>query len=96
MIGALRDGGLRFANPPYALEGPAAIAAFVKQIDPSIEFRERYAGICHICNDVLSRPEVREVLHGHLDEVRERISIHRAAFEAARGDQEIMQLYSRV
>jgi len=79
-----------------ALEGPAAIAAFVNEIDPSIKFRERYAGICHICNDVLSRLEVREVLRSHLDEVRERISIHRAAFEAARGDQEIMQLYSRV
>ena len=79
-----------------ALEGPAAIADFVHEVDPSITFRDRYAGICHICNDVLSRPEVRQILQDQVEEVRERVTLHRAFLEAARGDGELMQLYSRV
>jgi organic radical activating enzyme len=79
-----------------ALEGPAAIADFVHELDPSVEFRDRYAGICHICNDVLARPEVRQVLTDNIDRVRDRVSMHRALLEAARQDEELMQLYARV
>jgi hypothetical protein len=77
------------------LEGPAAIASFASEIDPTIKFRDRYAGICHICNDVLTRPEVREIIRNNIDKIKEQVSIHRAFLEAARPDNELISLYSR-
>lgn len=95
LIDAIDDANRDVLLNWIALEGPWAIAQFVHEIDPTIEFRDRYAGICHICNDLLARPEVRQVLTDHVDEVNERVAMHRALLEAARGDNELMQIYSR-
>lgn len=96
LIDAIDDANRDVMLNWIALEGPWAIAKFVQGIDPTIEFRDRYAGICHICNDVLTRPEVREVLADHIDEVAEHVSAHRALLEAARGDSDLMRAYYRV
>lgn len=76
-----------------ALEGPAAIAEFVKEKDPSIEFKDRYVGICHICNEVLTRHDVRAILSKHIDEITERVRLHRSFLETIRGDRQLMELY---
>lgn len=76
-----------------ALEGPAAIADFVKEKDPSIKFRDRYVGICHICNEVLTRPDVRTILSEHIDEIIERVRLHRSFLETIRSDPQLMELY---
>jgi stalled ribosome rescue protein Dom34 len=78
-----------------ALEGPAAIAEFVKEKDPSVQFADEYVGICHICNEVLTRPDVRRVIAEHLPEITERVSTHRAFFEGIRGDEELVASYVR-
>jgi organic radical activating enzyme len=76
-----------------ALEGPAAIAEAVKKWDPGIQLPDRFAGICHICNEVLSRPDVRSVIAEHVHEIAPRISLHRATFELARSDEDVMKMY---
>lgn len=79
-----------------ALEGPAAMARFVRERDHSISFRDFYVGICHICNDVLTREDVRATLSAHIDEVVERVSLHRDFFEKARSNEKIMEHYCRL
>jgi hypothetical protein len=81
---------------PIALfrEGPAAIAEFAKTKDPSLPLERRYTGICHVCNEVLTRPDIRRVLVQHLDEIKKRIRLHRAFLEVARTDTEIATTYS--
>jgi radical SAM family protein len=78
-----------------ALEGPAAIAEFVKDKDPTVHFEDDYVGICHICDEVLRRPDVRRVLAAHIDEIVERVALHRAFLEAARSDHEVARIYIR-
>jgi hypothetical protein len=96
LIDAIDDANRDLMLNWIALEGPWAIAEFVKGVAPEIEFQDRYAGICHVCNDVLTRPDVRQVLADHLDDVHERVTAHRALLEAARGDAEMMKIYQRV
>lgn len=45
-----------------ALEGPRAITCDVKTWAPSITFPREFGGICHFCNEVLTRPELRAVM----------------------------------
>ena len=76
-----------------ALEGPASIAQFVREKDPTVKFNTRYVGTCHLCNEVLTRPDVRRVLAEHLDEVSGRIQLHRAFLETVRGDKKLVGMY---
>lgn len=76
-----------------ALEGPAAVADTVQDWDPSIAFPKQYAGICHVCNEVLARKDVRAVIAANIDKVAPRIALHRAALELSRSDRDVMKLY---
>lgn len=51
-----------------ALEGPAAILAFVRDKDPTLSLPERYVSRCHLCNELFTRPEVRRVLRKYAAE----------------------------
>jgi organic radical activating enzyme len=95
LIDAIEDANRDVVLNWIALEGPASIARFVSEADPEIRFRDRYAGICHLCNDVLTRPEVRKVIAERIDEIAARVSLHRAFFEEARRDPKLMQSYAR-
>lgn len=95
LIDAIEDANQDVILNWIALEGPAAIAAFVSEREPSITFKERYAGICHICNDVLTRPEVRKVIAEHIDDIAERVRLHRAFLEASRRDAKVMRVYAK-
>ena len=48
---------------------------------------------CHLCNDIFTRPDTREVLHANASKARDRIAMHRAFLEAARADEELAGLY---
>ena len=76
-----------------ALEGPASIARFIMEQDPSVTFDAPYVGICHLCNDIFTRPETRDVLHANAWKARGRIAMHRSFLEAARADKELSALY---
>jgi hypothetical protein len=93
MIDAIDEANQDLMANWLALEGPSAIAEFVKREDPSVPFERRYTGICHICNEVLTRPDVRRVLVEHLDEIEERVRLHRGFLEVARKDKELMSTY---
>jgi hypothetical protein len=51
-----------------ALEGPCGIMRFIKKKAPKIKFRRQYVSICHLCCELLSRSDCREVLHEHAHE----------------------------
>lgn len=94
MLDAVEDANNDVILNWIALEGPAALARFVASKDPSIKWPERYVGICHACNEVLTRPETRRVLDEHIDELADYISLHRALFETFRAH-EIADSYRR-
>jgi len=77
-----------------ALDGPAAMAAFVTEKNPKIQFKNRYAGICHICNDVLTRPEARQIIADHISEIEAHVYMHRSFLEAAREDRDLISPYA--
>jgi len=52
-----------------ALRGPLFLKRFVERYAPEVEFRERYASICEICEHVVRRPEVLAVLRRHTAEL---------------------------
>lgn len=74
-----------------ALEGSAALAEFVSEKAPEIRFKDRCAGIRHIRNDVLTRPESREVIAHHIADIEQRVRVHRSFLEAVRQDPELIQ-----
>ena len=78
-----------------ALEGPISIAKFVTKKNPSIKFKNKYVGVCHLCNEVLTRSDVREVLANNIDEMLEHILIHRSYFEEIRDDNTFIKAYCR-
>ena len=67
-----------------ALEGPYGIMSFIREKEPQIEFQKRYVNHCHLCNDLLTRPEVREAIAQHAHEKIEAISLQRGLLEALR------------
>lgn len=67
-----------------ALEGPYGIMKFVREKRPQVRFRDRYVNHCHLCNDLFTRDEVREVLQEHAHEKQEAISLQRGLLEALR------------
>lgn len=95
MIDAIDEANQDLIANWLALEGPSGIAEFVKRKEPSIPFDRRYTGICHLCNEVLTRPEVRRIIVEHLDEIKRRVSLHRSFLEAARKDERLMLTYTR-
>lgn len=95
MIDAIDEANRDLMANWIALEGPAAIAEFVKKKDPSIAFDRRYTGICHLCNEVLTRQDVRRVMAEHLEEIKQRVQLHRAFLEAARRDTGVVTRYIR-
>ncbi|MBM3162385.1 MAG: radical SAM protein [Chlorobi bacterium] len=69
-----------------ALEGPYGIRKFILEKNPSIAFRERYVNHCHLCNDIFTRTETREVLASFAEEKAAELTIRRGILEAVRHD----------
>jgi organic radical activating enzyme len=95
LIDAIEDANNDLMLNWIALEGPAAIARFAQQKDPSIQFPDNFAGICHICNEVLTRQDVRSILVQHVDEIAVRVSLHRMFLEKVRTDSDLVKMYCR-
>jgi len=54
-------------------EGPFGIKDYIEKHAPEIPFKRGYAGICHLCGDLLEREDTRRFLQEHLHEVRDHI-----------------------
>lgn len=67
-----------------ALEGPYGLMQFVKTKAPALEFSDQYVNHCHLCNDLLTRQEVRALLKTCAEEKSDEISLKRCLLEAVR------------
>jgi len=67
-----------------ALEGPCGIMEFVREKAPWIDFKSRYVNHCHLCNDLFTRAEVRDVIGRHAHEKVESVALQRGFLEALR------------
>jgi len=54
-------------------EGPYGIKDYIEKTAPEIKFQPGYAGICHLCGDILGREETRSFLRDHLHELRDHV-----------------------
>lgn len=66
-----------------AMEGPYGIMKFIQEHAPEVPFKSAYVNKCHLCNDIFTRPETREVLKMAYKKSTE-VSLRRALLEAVR------------
>ena len=66
-----------------ALAGPASILDFVRSKDGNLELPSHYANKCHLCNELFTREEVRQILKEHGQEQAEMIGVLREVLEWA-------------
>jgi hypothetical protein len=64
-----------------ALLGPKFLKDFVRERAPHIVWRPRYSTVCEICEHVVKRPEVLEVLRQHLWELAAHVWAVRGTLE---------------
>lgn len=67
--------------------GPAFLKTFVERRRPDIAFRRRYSSVCEICEDVVTRAEVRDALAAHRAELALHVLAARRQSDGARPDQ---------
>jgi organic radical activating enzyme len=67
-----------------ALEGPIGIMNFLRDKAPHLRFRERYVNHCHLCNEIFTREELRELLQRHAAEKAAGLALQRGFLEALR------------
>ena len=69
-----------------ALEGPYGLMRFIQERAPEIRFRDRYVGPCHLCSEILTRPDCRAVLTRHAGEHAEALGVKRCVYDASRSE----------
>lgn len=67
-----------------ALEGPYGIMDFIQAKSPDINFNEQYVNHCHLCNDIFTRADTRNILKQHAYEKVETVALQRGFLEALR------------
>ena len=81
LLSILKKGNNDLIANWLALEGPSSILEFVLSKDPTIDLPERYVNRCHLCNELFTRDEVRDVLHKHASERGEMLALMRGILE---------------
>ena len=69
-----------------ALAGPASILEFVLSKEPTLDIPDNYVNRCHLCNELFTREEVRQILREHAVEQVEIIALLRGILEWANED----------
>lgn len=64
-----------------ALAGPSSILEFVRQKDPTISLPTKYVNRCHLCDELFTREDVREILHKHAAEKADMVSVMRGILD---------------
>ncbi|MFH2092399.1 MAG: radical SAM protein [Pseudomonadota bacterium] len=67
-----------------ALEGPYGIMKFILKKDPDIVFRKQYVNICHLCSEIFTREDCRNVLLSHAAEKVTEIYLERSLYDYIR------------
>jgi hypothetical protein len=81
LLTVLKQGNRDLITNWLALEGPSSILEFVRSKKPDINLPERYVGHCHLCNELFTNVEVRQVLAEHAAERREGLLLMRGALD---------------
>ncbi|MDH3890493.1 MAG: radical SAM protein [candidate division Zixibacteria bacterium] len=64
-----------------ALSGPSSVLEFVREKAPEIDLPTQYVNRCHLCNELFTRPDVREVLHEHAAERGSMVGLMRGVLD---------------
>lgn len=67
-----------------ALEGPSGLMHFIRERAPEIRFRPRYVNICHLCGEILTRPDCRAVIEAHGHEKATALGMEREFYDLLR------------
>ncbi|MFP5221408.1 MAG: radical SAM protein [Acidobacteriota bacterium] len=67
-----------------AMEGPYGMMQFIRERAPRLRFRQRYVNICHLCGEILTRPDCREVLAAHGHEKAAPLGMERGLYDLLR------------
>lgn len=67
-----------------ALEGPYGIMKFILKKNPEIVFRKQYVNICHLCSEIFTRDDCRNVLLSHAAEKITEIYLERGLYDFIR------------
>lgn len=67
-----------------ALLGPYYVQQFVKARHPEIGFRPRYATVCEICEDIVTRAEIVDAIKGDIAALAASVHLVRLALEPIR------------
>ncbi len=67
-----------------ALEGPFGLMRFIQERAPEVQFRPRYVNVCHLCSEILTRRECREVLEKHGHEMALAVGLERGLYDLIR------------
>jgi hypothetical protein len=49
--------------------GPVYLKTFIKALDPTVTFRDRYGSMCSLCEDIMTRPSAVSCLREHAREL---------------------------
>ena len=71
-----------------ALEGPYGLMKFIQEKRPDIKFRSNYVNICHLCSEILTRKDCREILLEHAHEKAPEIAMERNLYDLMRSEKE--------
>lgn len=69
-----------------ALEGPYGLMKFILEKKPDTMFRGKYVNICHLCSEILTRPDCRAVLTTWAQEKVPEIWMERCLYDYFRGE----------
>jgi len=64
-----------------ALEGPSSILEFVQSKDDTIKCRKNYVSKCHLCNELFSRSDIREIVQQYATEKEDSLVLERGILE---------------
>lgn len=72
-----------------ALEGPYGLMRFIVSKNPNLSFRKRYVNICHLCSEIFTRNDCREILSKYGNEKSLEVSLERSLYDLLRTSPEI-------
>lgn len=81
LLRILANGNSDLVTNWLALEGPSGILDFVQKKAPDLEIRGDFVNRCDLCNELLSRDDVRQVIADHGQERAEVLGMLRGALD---------------
>jgi hypothetical protein len=81
LLSILKHGNNDLITNWLALEGPSAILNFVLSKDPRIKLPDNFVNRCHLCNELFTREDIREILKKYAMEQAESLMLLRGSLD---------------